>query len=168
MSKKPPKTERIARMVGKTTFRDFREGFAQSLAKDSDMDIKMALGMAQSNVGPLAVKIMETRYASTLLHEDELRRAYDRELASQTRGRAAHVVAVQRISAALAIREFAGARNARSEVPRYAWLVRVRRETIDLIMDDCFSWLLEQCIPAVDAFNVAMGVVREKRRKRAA
>lgn len=169
------KTEKIARIVGRASkFRDFREGFATLLVQDSDVDIKIALGIAQSKAGELAVNMMETRYASTLMHEDRLRRAYDLELKGRaTAPRTAHVTAIQRMGAALAIREFAGARNVRTELPQYAWLLKTHRETLTVIMDDCMGWLLHGCINGVHAFNVALDerrteVTKSRRVKRAA
>jgi len=161
------KLQKIARIVGRSVpFRDFREGFATSLAHDSDVDIKIALGIAQTKAGALAVKVMETRFASTLMHEDDLRHEYDhvRKKAFPNRGK--HLAAVHRMGTSLAIREFAGARNVRSELPRYAWMVCARRETLGEVMDECVLWLNGLCDKAIKEFNEALGGIRIERNKK--
>jgi hypothetical protein len=155
------KLEKIARMEGKTTYKDFRQGFAsRSLAGDSDADIKMALGMAQRQVGALAVQVLETRYASTLKHERALRRAWDRKVredaaAAKTK-RGSHDAAVQRMGAALAIRRLAGAHMIQHEVAEYAWMLCVRRETLDEAMRAAGAWLDGLCSEAEQAFIKAL------------
>lgn len=158
------KLQKIARMVGRS--RDFREGFATSLAHDTDVDIKIALGIAQTKAGALAVKAMETRFASTLMHEDDLRHEYDHVMKKAFPARGKHLAAIHRMGTSLAIREFAGARNVRSELPRYAWMVCARRETVGEVMDECLLWLTGLCDDAVIEFNKAMGGIRDERNKR--
>lgn len=168
MSKKPPKTERIARMAGKTTFRDFREGFGGGLSThDSDADIKAALGMARSKVGALPVQILETRYASSLQYERDLRWALDRMLKDEG-SRDSHGIAVQRMSAALAIRKFAGARMIQNEVAAYAWLVHCHRLVIEAYMHRCNDWMNDHCEKAKKAFLKAMADIHEEERKKKA
>jgi len=159
------KLEKVARMGGKTTYKDFREGFAAcSLMGDSDADIKAALGIAQRHVGAMAVQALETRYASMLHHERGLRRAWDRQLRDAKSGkRSSHDAAVQRMSAALAIRRFAGARMIQHEVAEYAWMSCARREVIEQYMRDCGAWLDSLCGEAERAFLEALGGIRPRR-----
>ena len=70
------KAEKIARIAGRTSYKSFREGFGGRLCEDAAMDIKMALGAAQRRSSPLAVKALETKYASTMIHEDVLCREF--------------------------------------------------------------------------------------------
>lgn len=165
MSKRPPRTEQIARMAGKTTFRDFREGFGGIATTDADVDIKLALGMARSQVGEVPARVLELRYARMLEHEGAIRREWDKE---QTRrgARDKHAVAVQRMAAALAIRRFAGARMIQHEIDQYAWMVCCRRSVIEDLMRECETWLDDQCKTACDAFMEAMTGIRRGRKAR--
>lgn len=164
------KLEKIARMEGKTTYKDFRRGFSsRSLAEDSDADLKAALGMAQRQAGALAVLVLETRYGSTLSHERALRRAWDRQVrdyrAKSGESRASHTAAVQRMGGALAIRRLAGARMIQHEVAEYAWMLCVRRETLDEAMRAAGAWLDGLCCDAEIAFLEAMDAIRPRRRR---
>jgi len=166
------KLEKIARMMGRTTFRDFRTGFSpRSLAGDCDADIKVALGIAQQRAGALAVQALETRYASTLVHESGLRRAWERKLRLDAGGsgakRTPHAAAVQRLSSALAIRRLAGSRMVQHDVADYAWLVCSRRETVEREMRACGAWLDELCGEGERAFLTAMDVIKPARRRMA-
>lgn len=155
------KLEKIAQMEGKTTYKDFRQGFApRSLACDTDADIKMALGMAQRKVGAVAVAALETRYASTLMHERTLRRAWDHKVREDAKGNKAklppHEVAVLRMGAALAVRRLAGAQMTQHEVAEYAWLLCVRRERLDDAMRSAGGWLDGLCGDAEERFLRAL------------
>lgn len=162
------KTEKIARMVGKTTYKDFRDGFSgATLQDDSDAEIKMALGMAQRQAGVLAVQVLETRYASTLMHERVIRRARDRHLNDSAKRlgvkRDQHTTAKQRLACALAIRKLAGARVMGLEVTEYAWMLCSRREDLDDHMRSAETWLNDLCTTASDAFLTALEVIAPRR-----
>lgn len=162
------KTEKIARMVGKTTYKDFRDGFSgATLHDDSDADIKMALGMAQRQAGVLAVQVLETRYASTLMHERVIRRARDRHLNERAKRlgvkRDQHTTAKQRMACALAIRKLAGARMIGLEVTEYAWMLCSRREDLDDHMRSAEAWLNDLCSTATDVFLTALEVIAPRR-----
>jgi len=164
------KTEKIARMVGKTTYKDFRDGFSgATLHDDSDADIKMALGMAQRQAGVLAVQVLETRYASTLMHERVIRRARDRHLNDSAKRlgvkRDQHTTAKQRLACALAIRKLAGARVIGLEVTEYAWMLCSRREDLDDHMRSAETWLNDLCTTATDAFLTALEVIAPRRNR---
>lgn len=167
------KAENIARMDGKTTYRDFREGFAAvPLTRDSDADIKAALGMTQRRVGVLAVQALEMRYASMLRHERALRRAWERKLATDAaerkHPRTSHTMARQRMASALAIRQFAGARMIQHEVADFAWLACCRRSALEDDMQACGAWLDELCHEAETVFLEVLDVIRPRRKHRAA
>jgi len=164
------KTEKIARMVGKTTYKDFRDGFSgATLHDDSDADIKMALGMAQRQAGVLAVQVLETRYASTLMHERVIRRARDRHLNDSAKRlgvkRDQPTTAKQRLACALAIRKLAGARVIGLEVTEYAWMLCSRREDLDDHMRSAEAWLNDLCTTATDAFLTALEVIAPRRNR---
>ncbi len=160
-------TQRIARMVGKSTYRDLRDGFTPgSLRGDSDADIKLALGMAQSIAGVLPVYALETRYASTLMHERALLTAWDKRHREAFPKRAAHVVAIQRVGASLAVRVFARGNGVAGAVAHYAWLVHTRRENLQDPIDACLAWLQDQSRDGVNAFLEAIDGVRFRRRTR--
>lgn len=160
------KTEKIARMAGKSTFRDFREGFGGIATTDADADIKMALGMARSQVGALAVNVLELRYARMLEHERDIRRVWDAEQARALPPREKYTVATQRMAAALAIRRFAGARMIQHEIDQYAWMVCSRRRVLEDLMHECETWLDDQCKEAADAFLEAMTGIRRGHKAR--
>ena len=155
-------TERIGRMVGKSTYRDLRDGFtAGSLIHDSDVDIKIALGFAQHNAGELPVSALITHFAGTLCYERMLLGAWDRARREQLE-RTAHMIAIDRMAASLAIRHFAGASGLPvADVPHYAWLVRTRRENLQEQMGLCRCWLDEKCQTGVDAFLDALSERRK-------
>lgn len=162
-------SEKIARMVGKTTYKDFREGFAGvSFLGDSDADIKHALGVAQRNAGPLAVQVLELHYAMALRHEMAIRKAWDRHLDDLAKRsdstRSQHIVAKQRMAAALAVRQFAGAKMIQLEVAKFAWTVNARRCDIDEQMRSCTAWLEALRGEAEREFLEAMSIIKPGRR----
>lgn len=165
MSKKAPKTEHIARMIGKTTFHDLKEGFAPgTFIGDSDADIKHALGLAQDNMGEAAVQALMTRFASTLAYERPLRRAWAKErregafASGANRGRDGRQAAIiDRVASALAIRELAGAALSKTEIEEWAWLLFTSQPTMTQAVRDCREWLDDMVRDAKDAFLGALG-----------
>lgn len=159
------KAESIALMMGRTAYRDFRNGFASvQRLDDPDAKIKIALGLVQRRTGAVPVKAMETRYASTLIHERFLRRAYDLlpGVAEDVPQRAVHRMAVT-----LAIRRHAGIKFGRDEIEEYAWIMRVRRETLDHAFKRAGSWLEEVTFDAVARFLAALKEPVDGAKKRA-
>lgn len=157
------KTERISRIAGKTSYKSFREGFGGRLCEDSDADIKMALGIAQRSSSAAAVKALETKYASTMLHEDFLCRAFMVHMATDVwkgprkdERKDMHILAKHRFACALAVRQFAGSRYIQSELPRYAWLLACRREYLQDILNYASRWLEDLASPAEAAFVKAL------------
>lgn len=147
------KTEKIARIVGKTNYHDLKQGFAPgTFIGDTDADIKFALGVAQSREGDVAVMALETRYARTLRHECALRRAWNRRCKEGGRLPHKQAVVVSRIGSALAIRQLAGAPLSQREVEEWAWLCCVSPDRMNEAMRDCEDWLLTVSGNAKDAF----------------
>jgi hypothetical protein len=156
----PHQTQRIACIVGKSTYRDLRDGFtAASLTHDSDADIKAALGIAQHRVGAVAVCALETRYARTLMHERRLLGTWDRLRRGDGKEdvREHAIIILDRHAASLAIRHMAHAGDQPvADLPHYAWLLRVRRERLRDCIDECRLWLDDECACGVHAFLVAL------------
>lgn len=157
------KTERISRIAGKTSYKSFREGFGGNLAGDPDADIKMALGVAQKQSSTAAVKALETKYASTMLHEDFLCRAFMTHMATDVwvgkrkdEARDHHNLSKHRFACALAVRQFAGSRYIQSELPRYSWLLACRRQSLEEIIGYASRWLEDLSTPAETAFIHAL------------
>ncbi|QEE24572.1 hypothetical protein CS053_08685 [Rhodanobacter glycinis] len=148
------KAESIALMLGKTAYRDLRNGFSTvTRIDDSDMTIKAALGAAQRRAGIIPVKAMETKYASTLMHERLLRRAYD---AASQKPEDPTFYAVRRMAVSIAIRQHAGLKIGRDEMTEYAWILHVRRETLDGALHRAGSWLEEITFTALAHFTKAL------------
>jgi hypothetical protein len=150
--------EKIARMHGKTTYKDFRQGFAQvsRLDADSDSDIKAALGIAQHRAGNLAVMALETHYASSLEYQRELRRGWDVHCGPPDD---AFSYPVRRLGCSLAIIEHAGRVATQREVKEWAWMLHTRTETIDGYIRAACIWLDELTGTAARVFLAAL---REK------
>jgi len=135
---KKPLTERVAAMLGKTTFRDVRNvrgGLAAHRLVDSD--IAAALGIVQTRRGDIVVKAMETYYASTLVHEPELCREWDRRAQKPDYQSAV----IDRTGAMLALRRFAGATYRQAELANYAWMIKARRAVLDEAIQRAHEWL---------------------------
>lgn len=154
------KAETVARMVGKTTYKDFRQGFASScsLADDSDADIKHALGIAQRLTGATAVYAMETHYASTLMHERSLRRAWD---AIKGEPKLASDYPLRRLGCSLAIREHAGIQIGQKEIKEWAWIVHANYEALEASIRTSGAWLDDITGRACAAFINALKEIRE-------
>lgn len=139
--KKRPIEERIAAMLGRTAYADLREGTGgTSPARIRDQDIAAALGLVSRTVGRLAPLVLETYYASTLMHQHALTRAWEeRELvwAGGIRER----VVVNRFAGALAVRELAGVKHCTTEYSEYAYLIFSRREALQDRVKAASSWL---------------------------
>lgn len=155
------KAEQIARMLGKTTYKDFRQGFARTMAldADSDSDIKGALGMAQRMAGITAVYALETHYASTIDHEEHLRRAWD-SLKGEPKRESAYPI--RRLGCSLAIREHAGVRVGQKEKKSWAWILHTNYESIEDAMRLAGAWLDEITCRAERAFKEAISDRREE------
>ena len=147
--------EKIARMHGKTTYKDFRQGFAKVVPIDADSDssLKAALSYAQTATSELAVMALQTRYASTLEYQRELRRAWD---AHCGQAKDPQYYPVRRLGCSLAIIEHAGRVASQREVKEWAWMLRTRSETIDDAIRQAIIWLDELTNSAERAFLAAL------------
>jgi len=138
--KKRPIEERIAALMGKTAFRDIREGIGGTGAPSlTDQDVAAALGMVVERRGRVACLALETRYGSTLVHLESLLRAWDERehVAGQTR----ETKALTRFGGELAIRELASIRYGTPQLAHYAYLICSRRESLQQRRDDALRWL---------------------------
>lgn len=149
------KAEKVARMFGKTAYKDFRQGFAQRMVMDADTDadIKAALGMAQKAHGVVAVMALETHYAGTLVHEQLLRRAWDDRCGKPDDP---STYAVRRLGCSIAIREHAGAPMSRREVSEWAWILHTRYETVTAMVRQPLCWLEDITSKAAGVFVAAL------------
>jgi len=155
------KLEKVAHIVGKSVFRDLREGFGGGLSgKDTDEDVKFALGVAKNRAGELAVLVFETKYASTLMHEGLIARAYDEQEAANVPPH------IRRIAATLAVRCYAGLRMQRPDFERWAWLLCARRSSVEAVVNACTGWLDSRCGDATREFLKALGEGRIEKAKR--
>lgn len=134
------KAEKVARMFGKTTYKDFRQGFAQMscLDADADSDIKAALGIVQHRNGRIALMALETHYASTLTYERDLRRAWD---VHSGKPDDPNFYPVRRLGCSIAIREHAHLPMGQREIVEWAWMLHTRRETIEEAIRAAIVWL---------------------------
>lgn len=161
------KIERIALMAGKTTYKDFRQGFSTvSLAKDTDLDIKAALGIAKHQAGALALAALETHAASTLMHEKLLVRAWDAHTRATHTKRTPHDKAILRFAISITIRQHAGRKLMSQEIVELAYLLCIRRETLENILKLATAWLQDLTGTGEKAFLEAMAVLRPKRQLR--
>lgn len=139
-ARRRPIEERIAALMGKSSFVDFRDGIGgTNPLRLRDSDVAAALGMVAKAQGPLSAMVLETYYGSTLLHSHGLLRAWDER--ERQPGQKKHVVCLARFAGELGIREFAGHRYARSDLEHYARLLVTRRETLQLRKADVLGWL---------------------------
>lgn len=149
------KAEKVARMMGKTTYKDFRQGFADRLLldADSDADIKHALGIAQKMTGTMAVYALETHFASTLTHEQHLRRAWD---ALKGEPKRSSEYPVRRLGCSLAIREHAGLKVGQKELKDWAWILHTNYEAVESAVRVAGTWLDDITGRACNEFTDAL------------
>lgn len=138
--KKRPIEERIAALMGRSSFCDIRDGIGGTGAPTfTDQDVAAALGMVQSVKGKLACLVLETHYGSTLKHAETILRAWDdREYRP---GRHRQDVVLTRFGGELAIRELASIRYGTPQLAQYAYLIYSRREELQRRMQDASRWL---------------------------
>lgn len=138
--KRRPPEERIAALMGKGAYVDFRQGLGGTHAlRLTDQDIAAGLGMVANTHGRTAILVLETYYGSTLLHEKVLQRTWeDRE---RQKGDTREQVVLTRFGGALAIRKFAGATIGTTHYAEYAYLIYSRRELLQNRVNEAVSWL---------------------------
>jgi hypothetical protein len=140
VEKRRPLAERIAGLDAKSSFRDIREGFGGTTgAKVTDQDIAAALGVVKTRCGKLAAYALETYYGSILLHEHHLRAAWVEQNEDKAGDNADRIR--NRIAAALAIREFAGAANPASLLAEWGLMVDEPEERLRKRIRGVLAWL---------------------------
>jgi len=134
--------KRIAKLFGRSAYRDIREGFGGNGVDHealTDQDIAAALGMVVERMGRIASLVLETHYGSTLIHAPELRRAWEGR--ERQKGDTREQVVLTRFAGELAIRELAGARHTSTCYAEYSYLIFSRRETLQDRVQDARHWL---------------------------
>lgn len=142
--KRKPIEERIAALFGKTAYRDIRDGVGGSRnATLTDEDIAAQLGYIIREHGPTVAFALETYYGSTLMHERELRLAWEKHCRTIEARPDYDTVVLGRMGCALAVRQFAGIEYTTSSMAEYAWIICVRRQTLQTATLLAESWLDE-------------------------
>jgi hypothetical protein len=124
-----PITERIAEMFGRGAgFCDLRGGKPEV----TSADIARALGNIASEHGNLVPMVLETKYASTLIHERSLCEAWEIFAKKSDPTMDKETVSFSRHACTLYIRELASGRKTRSDITAHvAWLLGVRRVSLE-------------------------------------
>lgn len=144
-NKRKPKTERVARLEGVTTYRDPRDGFSFGSAHGlTDQDVAAAIALSRerrddgkpdaNDCGP---ECLETYYGSTQRHRRILVLAYMR--AHDFRESMVDII-VRRMGATLAAQQLAGVTFTRSQWEEYAYIVRTRRNTLEEATKKALYW----------------------------
>lgn len=148
--KRKPKTERLARLEGVTTYRDPRDGFSFGSAYGlTDQDVAAAIAMSRArredgstdsnDCGP---ECLETRYGSTQRHRRILVLAYMR--AHDFGSDSMVEIIIRRMAATLAAQQLAGITFTRSQWMEYAYIVRTRRDSLEAAAKRALQWYEEQ------------------------
>lgn len=135
--------EKIARLDVKSTYRDIRDGIGGNRANQletSDQDIAAALGLVRLSVGKAPVLVLETFYGSHVRHEAALRRLWA-DFSEQPSDPAEARIR-NRVAAALAIRQFAGASP--SGMSEWGELMAQDPTQFKKLVNRVLSWLEEQ------------------------
>lgn len=139
-ARRKPIEERIAALMGKSSFIDLRDGIGgTNPLRLTDQDIAAALGAISRDDGPIFAYVLETYYGSTVCHLPALLRAWDEREWREARPR--HDICVTRFSGELAIREIAGHRYTMSDMTHYAHLLVCRRQRLQDRKADAWAWL---------------------------
>lgn len=164
-AKKRPMAERIAGLDVKSSFRDIREGIGgTSYGAFTDQDIAAALGLVKIAAGKLPVWALETYFGSSLLHEHRLRAAWAEH--SETPDDLAESRIRNRVAAALAIREFAGAETPASLLLEWAVLTAQPIERLRRNANEVSAWLESHRGEGLKHFKRAAREVQIKREER--
>lgn len=149
--------QRIAIMMGRTAYRDLREGFGGGLAYDSDADIKCAWGEMAHRCGQVCEQAFITKYTSSLRDEPALRRAWwahaKQAFASRGDRGAVHVY---RIAGSLAIRQLAGLKMGSEMLREWAWLAHTSQPYFEAIVEAATRWMEDKAYAARKAFEDAL------------
>lgn len=137
-----PIAERVAEMMGRTAYRDIRDGIGGGFMPSFPV-VAANLGDVQRQRGDAAVQALETYYGSTLMHERSLRHAWDAHCRKVEPDMDYATSVLARMGCALAIRQLAGLDYGASEIREYAWIIRVRPETLKVAVILSEDWLDE-------------------------
>lgn len=148
-----PVEERIAEFFGKTTYKDFREGFGGTRESLTARDFAQAMEAVEHEHGSLVPFVLETKYGSTLTHERELCRGWEKFFDKVDPKAGKETKQFSRFACTLAIRELAGASHSRAAMLQYAWIMCVRREALEAAVWLIGSWLDELAGAGVEAFK---------------
>jgi hypothetical protein len=151
------RAQRIAIMMGRTAYRDLRQGFGGGLAYDSDADIKCAWGEMAHRCGPVCEQAFITKYASSLRNEPALRRAWwtHAKGAFASRGDRG-AVHIYRIAGSLAVRQLAGLKIGSEMLREWAWLAHTSQPYFAEIVGAATYWLEDRASVAKRAFEDAL------------
>lgn len=155
MSKQRPIGERIAEMLVRTAYRDLRDGIGGS-PQLSVPAIAAGLGMVQRQLGALVVQCLETHYGSSLAHERALRRAWDEHCRTADPRMDHDTIVLSRMGGALAVRQFAGLDYNTAALADYAWIIHVRRESLQASALLAREWLDDHRIAGLQALRTAL------------
>lgn len=165
--KRKPRTERMARLEGSTTYRDPRDGFSMGSAITiTDQDVAAALALSRAtkedgkvdknDVGP---ECLETFFGSTQRHRRLLVNAYLR--ATHDNAEAFTHTIIRRMAATLSAQRLAGMTFSRAQWAEYAYIVRCRRETLEDESRKALYWYQDRGKEARARFQSALETNRE-------
>lgn len=134
--------KRVAKLFGRTAYRDIRDGFGGSQTADlTDQDVAAALGMVVQRRGRIAALVLETHYGSTMMHARTLSREWaGRECRP---GDTYQRITLTRLAGETAIRELAGYRYGATEFEELAWLAQSRRDALQQRHKEAAGWLAD-------------------------
>lgn len=138
--KRKPIEERIAALLGKSSYVDLRDGLGGTCPlRIRDQDIAAALGWVSQRVGKLGPLVLETHYGSTLIHKPAIRQAWEER--ERKPGQTREQVVVTRFAGELATRQLASFKYTSTDYAELSYLIFSRRETLQLRVRDAASWL---------------------------
>lgn len=167
-----PVVERIARLFGGSSFCDPRGGTG-GIPELSDQDIAAALGMVRTVLKEdddckakdyeIGAEVLETYYAGTQRHRSVIRAAYLRHNPLKKANESALIA--RRMGATLAVQMLAGMKYSRFQEVEYAYICRIRLETLRAEVRDAHSWYLDRLNESFKGFMKACSRAYEERKR---
>lgn len=151
-----PVEERIAELFGKTTYRDFRDGFGGTRSGLTSLDVAHALGGISTDEGELIPLVLETHYAMTLRHERELCEGWNRFFDKTDPHADKQDKSFSRLACALAVRELAGVKHTDSNFAHYAWIACTRKQSLKAAVWLIASWFDDLCTVGTKAIRAKL------------
>lgn len=158
--KRKPIGERVAELMGRTSYRDIRDGIGGGFKLSLPM-VAAQLGMIQQARGEVVVQALETYFGSTLMHERNLRHAWDAHCRKTEPNLDYETAVLARMGCALAIRQFAGIEYTNSSLAEYAWIIKIRPQSLRVSVIVAEDWLDEH-------LNIGLRDLRDAFSRRAA